>query len=185
MPAKVLGAYGDAWMVLTHNPSIAEKCYWLRDHGREAKYLHTSLWFNERIDTIQAAILGIKLGSINEFIKKRRVVAKRYFDQLHFQSFFSVDELNSINFYVYPLKVTLRDEFIKKLYDKGIKTGVYYPIPCHLQPVFSYLWYKKWDFPIAEKIAEINVAIPMNPYLEDDEVEYIINEVNKLDEHAY
>lgn len=185
MPAKVLWACWDAWMVLTNKEDIYSKLLLLRNHWRKDKYLHTTFWFNERIDNIQAAILDIKLWKLDSFIHKRRKIAKRYYAKLKFESFFTQEDIKNNNFYVYPIKVNNREELIINLNKLWIKTGVYYPIPNHLQPVFSYLGYKKGDFPVAEKLAATTLAIPMHPFLEDWEIEYVISQLNNNSDYAY
>lgn len=185
MPAKVLWAYWDAWIVLTNDKNIYDKIIKLRDHWRTEKYLHTYLWFNERIDNIQSAILNIKINKLDDFITKRRSVAKQYKEYITFDTFFEKDNLNNNNFYVYPIKVKNRLKLVEILKEKWISTGIYYPIPNHLQPVFRYLWYKKWDFPHAELLSDITLAIPMHPFLLDTEIEYIIKEINNLSKYAY
>lgn len=180
MPAKVLWAYGDAGIVVTSHAHIHERIEQLRNHGRSSKHIHSFIGYNERIDNLQAGILDIKLKKLDEAIAKRREIAKRYVKDINFPVYCNASLLDSLNFFAYCIKCEKRDILAEKLQEKGISTGLYYPVALHLQPAFSYLGYKKWDFPHAEYISQTSLALPVHQLLEEEEIEYIIETLREF-----
>lgn len=180
MSAKNLGGMGDSGCIITNNKKYAEKIKKLRNHGRNTKYRHIVLGSSERMDTIQAAILNIKLKYLIGWNKKRKNLAKIYNQMLDRNKITTLPNsvINNCVYYVYPIFIKNRNRLKKMLEKNNIATGLYYPIPLHLQPVFNYLGYKKGSFPIAEKMAKRVLAIPMNSFLSKVEVSKIINIIN-------
>jgi len=181
-PSKNLGAYGDGGMVLTNNGILADKIRLLKSHGSdpENKYLNVALGVNSRLDSIQAAILNAKLKSLNKWNKKRSVLAGNYSKKIKTLSgivppFVSIKR-NHI-FYAYVVLAQKRNELKKYLEETGIPTLIYYPLPLHLQPVLSYLGYKKGDFPAAEKAAKEVLSLPIYPELSASEQHSIIQKI--------
>jgi len=162
-PTKNLGAYGDAGMIVTNDPAMADKVRLLRIHGAKPKYFHKIVGFNSRLDAIQAAVLMVKLDHLDQWSKKRRENAAIYDELLAGTEAIvpKVREGNLSIFNQYVVRVPRRDavrEFLKK---KGIDTDVYYPLPLHLQECFAELGYAKGELPNAEKASAESLALPV------------------------
>ena len=173
-PAKNLGCYGDGGAVVTNNKYLAERVRLLKDHGRVSKYEHQIIGYGERLDNLQAAVLLVKLKHLKKWNTRRRQIAKQYDRALSsalITPFIHLD-CQSV-YYVYTLRHPKRHLIQKVLSDNGVKTGIYYPKPLHLQPSFSYLGYKKGDLPITEKIAREIFSIPIYPELSNEQVDFI------------
>lgn len=182
-PGKNLGAFGDAGMVLTNNKIVAERIKILRNQGNKAKYYHLVLGYNNRMDTLQAAILKVKLKYLDAWNKKRQENA-RYFNQrlkdLNVKIPF-VPEYNTHIYHQYVLRLnSSSSKLIEHLRNKGIDARVYYPVPLHLQKCFKYLNYRKGDFPESEKAAVQTLAIPVYPDLTGQELDYIISAIGEF-----
>lgn len=178
MPAKNLGCYGDAGAIVSNNKPYADHLIKLRNHGRTSKYVHDELGYAERMDNLQAAVLLYKLSYLDTWNQKRREIAKRYDTELTTVKHIIVPQGTVSNYYTYTIRVHKRDKFIRHLAELGVMTGIYYPLPLHLQPVFKSFNYKWGDLPIVECAAEEIVSIPVHPWLTDDEVSRVIHAVN-------
>jgi len=179
-PAKPLGCFGDGGAVFTDDDDLAWKMKSLRVHGQGKRYEYKSLGINARMDTIQAAVLRVKLKYFDENIKLRNEVVEKYnkkLSQNHSIIIPFVEEFNLSTYAQYSIRVENRDELQRKLKENGIPTAVYYAIPLHLQEAFEYLGYKKGDFPISEKVSCEIMSLPMNPYLSDDEIGFICGNI--------
>jgi dTDP-4-amino-4,6-dideoxygalactose transaminase len=182
-PTKTLGAYGDAGLMVTYDEELYKKIKSYRVHGSTVKYFHDYIGYNSRLDTIQAAILRVKLKNINNSIAMRKKHAMHYIERLkHIPQikFPKILECNKEVYYVFNLLVPQRDKLALYLKDKGIGTSIYYPMPLHLQKCFSYLGYKEGDFPVAERICKEIIALPMYPELTDDEVDYVCDAIKQF-----
>jgi len=182
-PGKNLGAFGDAGMVLTNNAIIDENLRILRNQGNKEKYNHLVLGYNNRLDTIQAAVLRVKLKYLDLWNKRRQENAE-YFNQrlkdLDIKVPF-VPEYTTHIYHQYVLRLNgPSKELIEHLRNKGIDSRVYYPIPLHLQESFQYLGYKKGDFPESEKASDQTLAIPVYPDLTREELDYIIESIKEF-----
>lgn len=165
-PAKNLGAYGDAGAVVTNNEEVAARARMLRDHGRTDKYLHEYIGVNSRLDTLQAAILGVKLAHMDEWNQARRAIAAKYDAALGEFAWLTVPAEIAGGRHIYHLYViqcARREEMRRYLSDNGIGVGIHYPVPLHLQPAFRSLGYGAGDFPAAERLADSILSIPMYP----------------------
>lgn len=180
-PTKNLGAYGDAGMIVTKESEIAEKAKIIRVHGSKPKYVHHVLGYNSRLDELQAAVLNVKLPYLTGWIEKRRTHANYYSQQLS-----SLEEAVTVpvecegNFHIYhqyTLRVKNRDKLQSYLKEHGISSMVYYPVPLHLQPVFSDLGYKEGDFPVTEKAAQEAISLPMYPELTETEQNIVVQAI--------
>ncbi len=179
-PAKNLGAYGDGGAVITHNSEIANKVSKLRDHGRISKYESGIVGYGERLDALQAAILDVKLKHLEEWTSKRRENAFKYNDLLKDVKSIEIPFEESYSkhvYYVYVIRTKKRTELMKYLKEKEIFTGIYYPIPLHIQPALSFLSYKEGDFPVAEKVAKEILSFPVYPELSKIRVDYITDNI--------
>ncbi|AXX86632.1 dTDP-4-amino-4,6-dideoxygalactose transaminase [Malaciobacter marinus] len=177
-PAKPLGCYGDGGAVFTNNDELASKIRIFLNHGQTQRYKHSHIGINGRLDAMQAGVLNIKLKYFDKEIAQRGIVAKKYNENLKDIIIPFVEEDNLSVWAQYCIRVKDRDAMLKKCADKGVPTGVYYPIPLHLQEVFQYLGYKNGDFPITEKVSLDIMALPMSAFLTKEEQDYIIEVVN-------
>lgn len=179
-PTKTLCAYGDAGLMVTNDEEAYKKIKSYRVHGSSVKYHHDYVGYNSRLDTMQAAILRVKLRKTNEAIAARARIAARYTERLADVPGLRIPGVRSDAkpvSYVYNILVPKRDELAAYLKDKGIGTSIYYPKPLHLQKCFSYLGYKEGDFPVAEEVAGQILALPIFPKLTDEEVDYVCDAV--------
>ncbi len=176
-PAKPLGCFGDGGALFTNSDELAGKIKMLRVHGQSKRYHHKYIGMGGRMDTLQCAIVNVKLKYYKKDLALRQEVAVKYSEELRVKSeelvLPFVDERATSAWAQYSIRVKNRDEVQAKLKEKGIPTAVHYPMPLHLQECFSYLGYKKGDFPIAERVSNEIMSLPMNPYLSDDEISYI------------
>ena len=178
-PAKPLGCYGDGGAVLTNNDELAEKMRMLRVHGQNKRYSHKYIGLGARLDTIQAAILNVKLKYYKEDFNKRNEVAKKYTQLLKNSKYIlpTVKKDRTTPWAQYSIRVKNREQLQERLKEEGIPTAVHYPKPLHLQECFSYLGYKEGDFPTAERVSKEIMSLPMNPDLTNKEIEYIADKV--------
>lgn len=182
-PSKNLGALGDAGMVLTKDKAVAEKLRLLRNQGDEGEYRHSCIGSNNRLDSLQAAVLKIKLRHLDSWNNKRRENAgyfNREFAGLNIAAPFTADYSTHI-YHQYVLRAQIPSSgIVRQLRHKGIDARVYYPIPLHLQECFRYLGYKKGDFPESEDAARRTFAIPVYPDLTIKQKEYIVSSVKEI-----
>jgi len=182
-PTKTLGGYGDGGMIVTNNEELYKKAKSYRTHGSSKKYHHDYIGYNSRLDTLQAAILNVKLSHIDNAIQKRANHAANYREMLKgvagIKLPFVKDGNKEVN-YVFCIQAEKRDALEKHLQSKEIGTSIYYPVPLHLQKCFEYLGYKKGDFPVAEKLCETVLALPMFPELTEDEVNFVCESIKEF-----
>ncbi len=175
-PSKPLGCYGDGGAIFTNDTKIAAKIKSIRTHGQEKKYYYQYIGVNSRLDTLQAAVLNVKMKVFAEECVKREAVGARYSELLKNKSYLKTPVIREGNKSVYAqycLRAKNRDEIMKALGEKEIPTMIYYPHPLHLQKAFSYLGYKEGDFPITEMISKEIYSIPMSPYIKEEEQDFI------------
>jgi len=174
-PGKNLGAYGDGGMVVTNDAAIAEKVRRLGNYGQRVKYEHTSVGTNSRLDTIQAAILRVKLRRLDVWNDARREHAAAY--QTLLQGADCTVPVTAADrthiFHLYVVEVDDRGDVQKLLTEKGISTGIHYPIPIHLQEACAGLGYKRGDFPATERAAGRILSLPMYAELAAGQQEYV------------
>jgi len=176
-PAKPLGCFGDGGAVFTNSDELATKMQQLRVHGQNKRYHHKYIGLGGRMDTIQCAIVDVKLKYYQKDLSLRQEVASKYSERLEGKDLILpfVDSRATSAVAQYSIRVKKRDELQAKLKEQGIPTAVHYPMSLHLQECFAYLGYKKGDFPISEEVSSEIMSLPMNPYLSDDEISYICN----------
>lgn len=182
-PGKNLGAFGDAGMVLTNDGFISERIRILRNQGEKDKYYHLLLGFNNRMDSIQAAVLKVKLKYLDYWNRKREENAK-YFNRrlkgLNLKTPF-VPKYTTHIYHQYVIRLDYPSSgLIEHLRRRGIDARVYYPLPLHLQKCFKHLGYKKGDLPESERAVQQTVAVPIYPDLTKSQIDYIINSIREF-----
>jgi dTDP-4-amino-4,6-dideoxygalactose transaminase len=176
-PGKNLGAYGDGGIVVTNNSRTAESLRLLRNYGSVKKYHHAVRGFNRRLDTLQAAVLRVKLRYLEAWSEARRQHATRYGQLLADYSDSVViptpaDYAEPV-FHLYVIRVNNRDAVQTYLHQQGIATVIHYPIPIHLQPAYRDLNYRQGDFPVTERFAEQILSLPMYPEMTETSLKYV------------
>ena len=197
-PSKNLGAFGDGGMILTDNEKLAEKVRILRVHGAQNKYFHDIIGGNFRLDSIQAAVLLVKLKYLDHWSQKRQhnaLLYDRLFDEtgLTAKGILQVPDavykpIGIPRYHIYNqyvIRAKKRDELQKYLTSKRIATAIYYPLALHLQKCFAYLDYKEGDFPETEKATTEVLALPIFPELDNDQQEYIVASIKEFYEIGY
>jgi dTDP-4-amino-4,6-dideoxygalactose transaminase len=172
-PGKNLGCYGDGGMVVTNEEAIFENAKMYRLHGSKKKYFHEVSGFNSRLDTLQAAILSVKLKYLDRWNERRRQNALLYAKKLSGLPGIDVPYVNgqvNHSFNYYTIRVSDRPAVQQKLKNAGIGNMVYYPLSLHLQDVYRELGYKKGDFPAAEQAQEEVISLPMFAELSDEQI---------------
>ncbi|MGP1484620.1 MAG: DegT/DnrJ/EryC1/StrS family aminotransferase [Campylobacter sp.] len=177
-PAKPLGCYGDGGAVFTSSDELNEKIKTLLNHGSKQRYFHTKIGINGRLDAIQAGVLNIKLKYFQDEILKRQEIAKYYNENLKNVITPFVADNNISVWAQYCIRVKNRAKLLKACESKGVPTGIYYPLPLHLQEVFKDLGYKKGDLPVSEMVSEEIMALPMSAFVTREEQEFIIEVIN-------
>ncbi len=175
-PTKNLGGLGDGGMIVTNKQEVYKKLLMLRDYGRVSKYEHAIIGYNSRLDTLQAAILRIKLKKLPLWNQLRKEAAYLYNEcfkdtpevVIPYQSSFAEHI-----YHVYSIRVKNRDELFEVLKSKGIGVLIHYPVPLHLQAAYKNLGYKKGDFPVSEKIAGEIMSLPIYPYIKETQVRFV------------
>ena len=199
-PTKNLSAYGDAGIVTTTNPRMAEHMRQLRNHGSPRRYYHDEFGWNGRMDAIQAAVLRVKLPHLADWNRSRQQHAATY-DQLFASSGLISRQTSSETssqisneggapvrlltrspqaehvFHQYVIRAQRRDELRQFLAERKIGSEIYYPLPLHLQPVFSYLGLKAGDMPVSEQAAREVLALPMFPELTEAEIQQVVESI--------
>lgn len=180
-PGKNLGAYGDAGIICTDDPQLAEQLMKLRNHGRADKYSHDVIGYGERLDTLQAAILNAKLPYLDQWNSVRRQHAAYYSAHLadvpHLQTPTIMPDSEPV-FHIYCIRVGAnRDAILAALRARGIGAGIHYPIPLHLQPALAHRGYPVGTFPQAEAAAQTIISLPLYPEMTRDQLDEVIDAV--------
>jgi len=203
-PTKNLGAAGDGGAITTNDFDLAKTIRELAIHGMPKRYFHTNIGYNSRLDSLQAAILNVKLSRLNKWIEQRKSIAINYINKLstiesiklpsntlinnsgHSWNQFAIRIMD--NSFVENLKFTSedvldslsRDLFKSELQGHGVNTIIYYPIPIHLQPAYKTLGYKEGSLPITEKVCSQVISLPIFPELRSIEQSYVIDKINEI-----
>jgi dTDP-4-amino-4,6-dideoxygalactose transaminase len=195
-PSKNLSAFGDAGIVTTSSPRMADHMRQLRNHGSPRRYYHHEFGWNGRMDAIQAAVLRVKLPHIAEWNRRRQRHSETY-DRLFWSSGLAPEKTSNQTssqpsapvrplgrsqqakhvFHQYVIRAERRDDLRNFLTDRKIGSEIYYPLPLHLQPVFSYLGLKAGDLPVSEQAAKEVLALPMFPELTDAEIGHVVESI--------
>ena len=181
-PGKNLGAFGEGGAVITQDEKLAKCMSMLRDHGQEQKYYHAMEGYNGRLDAIQAGVLRIKLKRLEAWNASRRKNVVYYNELLSkingITTPVEADGVESV-YHIYLILADDRDGLQKFLTEKGIGTGLHYPVPLHLQKAYKSLGYKEGDFPITEKVAKKLLSLPMFAELTKEQIEYVCEAIKE------
>ncbi len=177
-PGKNLGAFGEAGMIVTNDSELQEKLRILRDHGQTRKYHHALVGWNCRMDGIQAAILRVKLRHLQHGNTLRREWADHYSRALteiaEIATPLEADYAYHV-YHIYAVRVRERDQVMRLLAAREIECGIHYPVPIHLQDAYRGLGYPRQSFPVAERIAQEFISLPMFPELSIEQVKFVTN----------
>ena len=179
-PGKNLGAWGEAGAITTNDEEMYLKAKKMRDHGSGEKYYHDFIGHNYRMSEFQAAVLNVKMKYIEDWTKMRRENAKKYSERLSdIEQVIIPYELENVKhvYHLYVIRAKDRDNLQIFLRENGIGTGLHYPIPLHLTQAYSHLGHKKGDFPIAEKLSNEILSLPMYPELTEEEIDYVCEKI--------
>ncbi len=190
-PTKNLAAFGDAGMVTTRNAETDERTRMLRAHGMRQRYFHDEVGWNSRLDSIQAAVLSVKLRRVEAGNRRRRELARLYDERFTAAGLAAQTTASGIVlpytdpraehvFHQYVIRAPRRDALRAFLADHKIGSEIYYPLPLHLQKSLASLGYKQGDFPISEKAAEEVLALPIYPELREDELETVVEATRRF-----
>lgn len=182
-PGKNLGAYGDAGAVVTNNDNLAEKVRKFANHGRIAKYNHEFEGYNSRLDGLQSAILNVKLKYINIWTERRREVARKYSELFSTVPQIITPYVNHKTkpaWHLYVIQAQKRDELQKFLKENGIATGIHYPIALPNLQAYQYLGHNESDFPIASRLQNEILSLPIFPEITQQEIEFVANNIKKF-----
>lgn len=182
-PGKNLGAAGDGGAVTTNSPELAERVRMLRDHGSKKKYEHEIVGHNFRLDTLQAAVLNIKLPHLDKWNSARAKNAEIYSKALSGLSKIILPVVKpgrTAVFHLYVIQVEDRKAVQESLNAAKIQSGIHYPVPIHLQGAFSYLGYKKGDFPVSERLCDHILSLPMYAELTETQIERVVKVLQNI-----
>ncbi|MGD9030878.1 MAG: DegT/DnrJ/EryC1/StrS family aminotransferase [Anaerolineae bacterium] len=180
-PTKVLGGCGDGGMVVTDDAKVAERICAMRNCGQKEKYLHELAPFNHRLDTLQAAILRVKLRYVDDWLEERRQHAALYGELLADSEVITPVETAHCRhvYYVYVVRVPQRDELRAYLWEEaGIGTGIHYPVPLHLQPFYAGDGYQRGQFPATEQLSEEILSLPMFPEMTTEQISSVAGAIS-------
>ena len=182
-PGKNLGAYGDGGLVTTNDEKLSESLQALRNYGSPKKYYHPVRGYNCRLDTMQAAVLSAKLPHLDSYNSSRYDIACRYNQALENSGDLilpDIPEKGAHVFHLYVIRTPKRDKLLSHLNNAGVGAGIHYPKPIHLHGAFSDLGYKRGDFPIAEKVSDEILSLPIYPELNDEQFNYVVKKVREF-----
>jgi dTDP-4-amino-4,6-dideoxygalactose transaminase len=171
-PSKNLGAYGEGGALITHNASLAHRARSLRDHAQSQKYLHDEIGYNYRMDSLQAAVLAIKLKRLDAWNRARADRAAYYTELLKNSAYSLPADVSDSEcvWHCYVIESPERDQVRSTLDDAGIETAVHYPVPVHLQKAYAHLGYKPGDLPVTERLCQHCLSLPIYPELSKEKI---------------
>jgi len=181
-PSKNLGCFGDGGAIFTNDDALAAKMRTIANHGMEVRYYHDVVGVNSRLDSIHAAVLDVKLNYLDDYCDARRAAANYYDAAFSAKSELTIPARSKQSthvFHQYTLKLNdvNRTELIKYLAEKGIPAMIYYPVPLHLQKAYQDSRYEVGDFPVAEKLSECVMSLPMHTELSEEQLKYIADSI--------
>lgn len=180
-PGKNLGAYGDAGAVTGNDPDLVASVRRLRDHGRTTKYEHEEVGYGERMDTVHAALLSVKLRRLEEWTEARRAAARLYTELLSGADVATPVESPDVRhvYHLYVIRSTRRDALLQHLQQNGVGAGIHYPLPLHRQPAYMKLGIGG-SFPETERAAAEVLSLPLYPEISDEQVRYVAEQVRSF-----
>jgi dTDP-4-amino-4,6-dideoxygalactose transaminase len=176
-PGKNLGAFGEAGAITTDDPELRTKAHVLRDHGQAAKYLHSMIGWNARMDGIQAAVLSVKLRRLAAANEARRVHARLYNELLADEPRVIrpvVGPNNTHVYHIYAVRIQDRDGVLQRMAARGVNCAIHYPVPIHLQKAYAFLGLGPGSFPVAEQCAKEFLSLPMYPELTEEQIRFVV-----------
>ncbi|MDE5103594.1 MAG: DegT/DnrJ/EryC1/StrS aminotransferase family protein [Trichodesmium sp. St19_bin2] len=189
-PSKNLGCFGDGGMVVTSDQKVASKMRVLRNYGAPRKYVYEELGTNSRLDTLQAAVLNVKLPYLKGWNSDRNQAAQKYdtlLSPMKEKGIIPIQNLSGTGhiYHLYVIRITDkspidRDTLKDKLGVAGISVGIHYPIPCHLQPAYQHLGYKKGDFPNSETLSQQILSLPMYPVISEEQINLVVETIIQI-----
>jgi dTDP-4-amino-4,6-dideoxygalactose transaminase len=186
-PTKNLGGCGDGGIVVTNDAAVAEQVRAMRNCGQREKYIHELPPFNHRMDTLQAAILRVKLRKLEDWIEARRRNAA-----LYTKLFAGSEVVTPVQtpgaahvYHLYVIRTPQRDKLQAYLREQGIGAAIHYPVPIHLQPFYAGNGFRKGQFPVTERVCDEILSLPMFPELTADQVEYVVAQVQRFFEEEH
>jgi UDP-2-acetamido-2-deoxy-ribo-hexuluronate aminotransferase len=184
-PSKNLGCYGDGGALFTNDDALADSMRVIANHGQKIRYYHDSVGVNSRLDSIQAAILNVKLPHLDSYALARRKLADAYDAAFGHSSKLIIpkraaDSTHVFHQYTLQCKGISRDEMKKFLESHDVPAMIYYPVPLHMQKAYSDPRYKVGDFPVTEHLCEVVISLPMHTEMQDDQLNHIIQTVNQF-----
>jgi len=181
-PGKNLGAFGDAGALGTNDAALYERAQLLANHGRREKYIHQTEGYNYRLDSLQAAVLDVKLRHLPQWTSQRIDIAKQYQHLLEKLPItlpeMSLDKKHV--YHIYAVVTDRRQELIDALKVHKIAFGIHYPLALHLQPAYAYLKYKQGDLPVSERLSDQFLSLPMYAELAEDDIEKICQVISRV-----
>jgi dTDP-4-amino-4,6-dideoxygalactose transaminase len=182
-PGKNLGAYGDAGMVVTNNKETAERIRLLRNYGQPQKYQHVTMGYNRRLDSLQAAVLQVKLQHLDQWNASRQRAARLYDELLEdaegIRTPYTAEE-SSHAYHLYVVQHSQRDRLAGYLREQGVATGLHYPTPVHLQPCYDDLGLRSGALPVTEAIASRVISLPMFAEITAEQIEYVCEHIKRF-----
>ena len=181
-PTKNLGAFGDAGMVTTNDPDLAERVTVLRQQGSRTRYYHDVLGFNSRLDEMQAALLRVKLRRLDDWQSRRGQIAVRYdagLGELDVETPFVRPGVTHV-YHQYTIRVARRDELIEFLRERDVGSMIYYPLPLHLQKMYHDLDYAEGSLPVSEGAGREVLSLPIYPELTDEQVRTVVDTIGEF-----
>jgi len=178
-PSKNLGSCGEGGAMVTNDDKLAQKVRMLREHGSVVKYEHAFPGYNFRMEGIQGAVLATKLKHLDSWNDQRRALAKRYHERLAGQTVILPKETPNARhvYHLYVIQAEDRDALKQQLAQRGIETGLHYPIPLHLQEAYASLGYRAGDFPVTERVTQHILSLPMYPEMSLEMADYVADAV--------
>lgn len=178
-PSKNLGCFGDGGAVVTDNQDLAERVRMLANYGAKEKHNHEIVGYNNRLDTIQAAILNVKLPYLDKWNNARRDVAQQYQEELEEVNFIRLLPYNPDSVYhLFVIECLERDNLKKFLFEKCIETGIHYPTPIHKTP--AYKTFNNLQLPVSERLSREILSLPIHPFMVEGEVTYICGKIKEF-----
>jgi dTDP-4-amino-4,6-dideoxygalactose transaminase len=189
-PSKNLGAFGNGGILVTNDAEITRKARSLRNYGAPSKYYHVDIGTNSRLDSLQAAILNVKLPHLDRWNQARHRAARQYDDRLAPLAAKGIvpllDETETGHgYHLYVIRILAdcrldRQQLQEELNTVGVQTGIHYPLPCHLQPAYQYLGYQAGDFPHSEVLCAQILSLPMYPGLTEEQIQFVSERITAI-----